>query len=132
MYLVESGAVIDRFITALRAAGDRGVKIFLLLDDFGAIDLKPRDKERLRHRNIQVAYYNKLRSHNIAYNIYRIFLLRQEHSLHRNHRKLLLVDGATAYAGGTGLVDAFDPPGHPEKQWRETMVRINGLSLIHI
>jgi len=126
MYLIESGAVVDRFITALLDAAERDVQAYLLLDDYGAIGLKQRDRERLEHKNIHVAYYNRLRSHSTLHNLYRIFLLRQEHGLYRNHRKLLLLDGQTAFVGGTGLVDEFDPPGHPEQQWRETMVRIQG------
>jgi phosphatidylserine/phosphatidylglycerophosphate/cardiolipin synthase-like enzyme len=126
MYLVESGAVVDRFITALLDAAERDVQAYILLDDYGAIGLKQRDRERLEHRNIHIAYYNRLRSHSTLHNLYRIFLLRQEHALYRNHRKLLLLDGQTAYVGGTGLVDEFDPPGHPEMQWRETMIRIQG------
>ncbi|UCB55027.1 MAG: phosphatidylserine/phosphatidylglycerophosphate/cardiolipin synthase family protein [Thiotrichales bacterium] len=126
MYLVESGSVIERFIDALRDAAERGVQACLLLDDFGAIGLKHRDRERLGHRNIRVVYYNKLRSHSIVYNLYRIFLLHKEHSLYRDHRKLLLVDGDTAFVGGTGLVDEFDPPDDPDMSWRETMVRIQG------
>jgi phosphatidylserine/phosphatidylglycerophosphate/cardiolipin synthase-like enzyme len=126
MYLIESGSVVERFITALLDAAERDVQAYLLLDDYGAIGLKQRDRVRLQHKNIHIAYYNRLRSHSTLYNIYRIFLLRQEHGLHRNHRKLLLLDGQTAFVGGTGLVDEFDPPGHPEMQWRETMVRIQG------
>lgn len=126
MYLIESGSVVDRFITALLIAAERGVHAYLLLDDFGAIGLKQHDRERLVHKNIRIIYFNRLRSHSTLYNLYRIFLLRQEHSLYRNHRKLLLVDGKLAFVGGTGLVDEFDPPGHPESQWRETMVEIKG------
>ena len=126
MYLTESGHVVDRFISALHKAAERGVQAYLMLDDFGSIGLKQRDRDRLVHKNIQIIYYNKLRSHSTLYNLYRIFLLRQEHSLYRNHRKLLLVDGKTAFVGGTGLVDEFDPPEHPEMQWRETMVNIAG------
>ena len=126
MYLVESGSVVDRFITALLDAADRGVRVHALLDDFGAIGLKRRDRERLRHDNIHLVYYNRLPSYNLLYNLYRVLLLQKEHSLYRNHRKLLLVDGRRAYVGGTGLVDAFDPPQHPERRWRETMVRIEG------
>ena len=117
---------MDRFINALLDAAERSVQAYLLLDDFGAIGLKQRDRERLVHKNVHIAYYNRLRSHSTLYNLYRIFLLRQEHSLYRNHRKLLLVDGEIAFVGGTGLVDEFDPPGHPEMQWRETMVKIAG------
>lgn len=126
MYLIESGCVVDRFATALLAAAERGVRIYLLLDDFGAIGLKQRDRDRLVHDNIHIVYYNRLHSHNTLINMYRIFLLHQEHSLHRDHRKLLLIDGQTAFVGGTGLVDVFDPPVHPERQWRETMVEIQG------
>lgn len=126
MYLIESGSVVDRFITALHNAAARGVQAYLLLDDYGAIGLNPRDRERLAHKNIHTVYYNRLRSHSTLYNLYRIFLLQKEHGLYRNHRKLLLVDGQTAFVGGTGLADEFDPPGHPEMQWRETMVRIQG------
>ena len=126
MYLIESGCVVDRFATALLAAAERGVRIYLLLDDFGAIGLKQRDRDRLVHDNMHIVYYNRLHSHNTLINMYRIFLLHQEHSLHRDHRKLLLIDGQTAFVGGTGLVDVFDPPVHPERQWRETMVEIQG------
>jgi phosphatidylserine/phosphatidylglycerophosphate/cardiolipin synthase-like enzyme len=126
MYLVRSGCVVDRFIAALLSTAERGVDVYLLLDDFGTIGLKQRDRQRLEHAHIHIAYYNRLRSHSTLYNIFRIFLLHQEHSLHRNHRKLLLVDGQTAFVGGTGLVDEFDPPGRPDMQWRETMVRIQG------
>jgi phosphatidylserine/phosphatidylglycerophosphate/cardiolipin synthase-like enzyme len=48
------------------------------------------------------------------------------HGLHRNHRKLLLVDGRLAYTGGTGITDAVEPPQAPERRWRETMVEIQG------
>jgi phosphatidylserine/phosphatidylglycerophosphate/cardiolipin synthase-like enzyme len=126
MYLIESGCVVDRFITALLGAAERGVRAYLLLDDFGATGLKQHDRDRLAHPNIRIVYYNRMRSHNTLTNVYRIFLLHQERSLHRNHRKLLLIDGESAFVGGTGLVDAFDPPGHPERQWRETMLRIQG------
>ena len=126
MYLIESGTVVDRFIAALLNAAERGVQAYLLLDDYGAIGLRQSDRDRLNHKNISIVYYNKLRSHSTLYNLYRIFLLHKEHSLNRNHRKLLLVDGETAFVGGTGLVDEFDPPDHPEMQWRETMVRIQG------
>jgi len=126
MYLIESGTVVDRFIAALLNAAERGVQAYLLLDDYGAIGLRQSDRDRLNHKNISIVYYNKLRSHSTLYNLYRIFLLHKEHSLYRNHRKLLLVDGETAFVGGTGLVDEFDPPDHPEMQWRETMVRIQG------
>jgi phosphatidylserine/phosphatidylglycerophosphate/cardiolipin synthase-like enzyme len=126
MYLIESGSVVERFIRALRQAAERGVQVYLLFDDYGAMGLKRSDRSRLKHDNIHVVYYNKLRSYNTLYNLIRVFLFKKKHDLYRNHRKLLLVDGEVAFVGGTGLIDEFDPPHHPERRWRETMVRIQG------
>ena len=126
IYLTKSGTVADRFIDAIQNAANRGVQVYILLDDYGSIELKDLDRERLEHNNIQVVYYNKLSSHNNLYNIYRVLLRRKKHVLYRNHRKLLLVDNNIAFTGGVGLVDEFDPPDHPEKAWRETMIKIQG------
>ena len=126
MYLFESGAVANRFIGALLDAADRGVRIFLLLDDYGSLELKRGDRNRLAHPNIRIAYFNPLPSNSALYNLYRIFWQRMTHGLHRNHRKLLLVDGRLAYTGGTGITDAVEPPEAPQRRWRETMIEIQG------
>jgi phosphatidylserine/phosphatidylglycerophosphate/cardiolipin synthase-like enzyme len=126
MYLVESGAVADRFIDALLEAAERGVRIYLLLDDFGSQKLDRRDRGKLAHRNIQTVYYNPLPSYSTLYNLYRIVWQRIHRGLYRNHRKLLLVDGRVAYAGGAGITDAVAAPREPEMRWRETMIEIQG------
>ncbi|UCC55644.1 MAG: phosphatidylserine/phosphatidylglycerophosphate/cardiolipin synthase family protein [Gammaproteobacteria bacterium] len=126
MYLVASGAVADRFIDALLNAADRDVQIYLLLDDFGSLELDQRDRGKLAHRNIAIVYYNPLPSYSILYNLYRIFWQKINRSLYRNHRKLLLVDGEIAFTGGAGLTDEVDSPNEPEVRWRETMIEIQG------
>jgi cardiolipin synthase A/B len=44
----------------------------------------------------------------------------------RDHRKLLLVDGQTAFVGGAGLTDEFAIAGRPGEPWRDLMVEIAG------
>ena len=126
MYLVTSGAVADRFITALLKAAERGVRVHLLLDDFGAQRLSQHDREQLAHTNIQTVYYNPLSSYSTLYNLYRIVLQKINRGLYRNHRKLLLVDGRIAFAGGAGITDEVDSPHEPGMRWRETMIQIQG------
>jgi phosphatidylserine/phosphatidylglycerophosphate/cardiolipin synthase-like enzyme len=126
MYLIESGTVAERFIDAMLDAANRGVRIYLLFDDFGALGLKQQDRQHLRHRNIDTVYYNPLSSYSTLYNLYKILWHHVYRGLYRDHRKLLLVDGEVAFTGGTGVVDEFDPPDHPEERWRETMVEIHG------
>ena len=126
MYLVESGVVADRIINSLQQAAERGVRIYLLFDDYGARQFNQNDRKRLAHRHIQSVYYNPLSSHNVLYNLYRVFWQHIHKGLYRNHRKLLLVDGRLAFSGGTGIIDEVDSPDAPELRWRETMIEIHG------
>jgi phosphatidylserine/phosphatidylglycerophosphate/cardiolipin synthase-like enzyme len=113
IYLAESGAVMDRFAEALVHAAGRGVAVRVLFDDFGARGLSVADRERLLRGGVEVVFYNALR---------RAKLLR---NLLRDHRKLLAIDGRTAFVGGAGLTDEFHPE-PPAMPWRETMLEIEG------
>ena len=114
MYLVSSGVVSNRFVMALTQAADRGVRVRLLFDNFGALGFAGEDRERLHRAGVEVEYYNPLS------------LLKLTDYLSRDHRKLLLVDGEIAFVGGAGLTDDFDPPDAPATRWRETMISIRG------
>jgi phosphatidylserine/phosphatidylglycerophosphate/cardiolipin synthase-like enzyme len=114
IYLVESGAVATRFIDALTRAAARGAAVKLLLDDFGARGLSRADRERLVRGGVELVFYNPLHFRKHLRNMF------------RDHRKLMVVDGELAFVGGTGITDDFDMPGHPEKSWRETAVRVQG------
>ena len=114
MYLFESGHVADRFIDALVTATRRGVKVFGLLDDFGASGLDTRDRRRLAEAGVYLSWYNPLRFERFGRN------------LSRNHRKLLLVDGHVAFTGGLGITDAFAPTTERARRWRDTVVQVRG------
>lgn len=121
MYLVASGEVMERFMTALIAAAARGVSVYVLFDDFGARPFKTQDRERLRTSGVHLRFHNPL--------YYRWHWSGLLHNLHRNHRKLLLVDRHTVFIGGMGLTDAFDPPaahGQTPPPWREVVLRVDG------
>ena len=126
MYLVASGRVADRLIQAVLEAAERGTQVYMLLDDFGAQKLEQRDRAKLAHPNIQIVYYNPLPTYSTLHNLYKIVWQRIHHGLYRNHRKLLLVDGKIAFAGGAGITDEVDSPNAPEMRWRETIVEIQG------
>ena len=114
IYLIESGAVATRFIDAFVRVARRGVTVKLLLDDFGALGLSPRDRERLVQGGVELLLYNP------------IHFSKHLRNMFRDHRKLLIVDGEVAFVSGTGITDEFDSPEHPEQSWRETAARIRG------
>lgn len=114
IYLFESGVVADRFISALTAAASRGVVVKLLLDAYGAHALHDSDRTKLTTGGVDVHYYNPLRIRQWLGNMF------------RDHRKLLVVDGAVAFASGAGITDEFHPAHDPARAWRETTVQARG------
>ncbi|MDH3973357.1 MAG: phospholipase D-like domain-containing protein [Deltaproteobacteria bacterium] len=114
MYLMESGDITTRFINELVKAAERGVKVYLLIDDFGSWKLGHADRQRINKSKIEMAFFNPLRYWKWRFN------------LHRNHRKLLVIDGKTAFTGGAGLTDEFSANDGKSTYWRETMVQIRG------
>jgi phosphatidylserine/phosphatidylglycerophosphate/cardiolipin synthase-like enzyme len=114
MYLFESGVVALHCMDALIAAVARGARVHMVLDHFGSYALSAFDRQRLAAGGVQVLYYNPLS------------LGKWFNNLARDHRKLLLVDGEIAFVGGVGITDEFNPPNHPDRRWRETMVEVHG------
>jgi len=126
LYLFESGRVADEFIEALQLAAGRDVQVYLLLDDYGSIGLNREDRHRLAHPPFQLVYYNPLSSHSTLRNLYRILWHRVGYDLHRDHRKLILIDGEIAYVGGLGITDEFYSSDDPEACWRENAIKVEG------
>lgn len=109
-YWFASGAVGDRFVEALTDAARRGVRVLVLIDDYGSSELEYDDRRRLTEAGVALARYNPLRVR-LGWG-----------NLVRDHRKLLLVDDRVAFVGGAGLADPFDGA----DGWRENMLRIEG------
>jgi len=117
MYLVESGRVAERFVEAFCAAARRGVRVCLLLDDYGARGLARADRRRLCDAGVALAFYNPLHYGRLRRNLF------------RDHRKLLIVDGRVAFTGGAGITDGFDPALDPNRSWHDLMVETRGHSV---
>ena len=112
-YLFESGEIANKFITELCSANERGVKIYILLDEYGSRGLLTKDKSRLLKQNIQLSLYNPASIFHFA------------KSLRRDHRKLLIVDNKTAFIGGAGITDNFNQ-NLKNNYWHDVMLKIQG------
>lgn len=117
MYLVKPGHVCQKFIEAFQQAIKRGVSVYFLLDAFGSSALSRQQLRNWTDSGIKLALYNPLSPGRLALVLF------------RDHRKLMVIDGHTAYVGGAGLMDEFDNSKHPNTNWRENMVRIQGANV---
>ena len=118
MYLANPGRISNLFFTALAAAAQRGVTTCLLLDDFGSRNISEEQRRQLIDSGIHLAIYNPLLTR------------KRSLMLFRDHRKLLVIDGTTAYVGGAALSDELDQIDTPQHNWRENMVRITGQNVV--
>lgn len=113
-YLVQSGAITDRFIEALNAAAQRGVIVRLLLDSIGAREFSPADQQRLRNAGVELRFYNPLAGKRFAM------------KLARDHRKILVIDNRLSFVGGAGVTDSFDPSISVHDAWHDIMLESTG------
>lgn len=113
-YLVQSGAITDRFVEALCAAAARGVVVRLLLDSIGAREFTPADQQRLRNAGVELRLYNPLAGKGFAM------------KLARDHRKILVIDHRVSFVGGAGVTDSFDPVASGHDAWHDIMLESTG------
>lgn len=108
----ESG---KRFIAALCAAAKRGVEVRFLYDSVGSYSLSSKLLHDLMQAGGKVAAFLPLL--NPLYRI-RINL--------RNHRKILVVDGRTAFTGGLNIGDEYLGKNPHFGYWRDSQLRVEG------
>src|ERR1043165_2897963 len=107
LYRVYPSRLATDFAEQLLATARRGVRVTVVLDGLGSRAIPTAELNRGRGGGINVAVYNPI---NLA-SITRVGK--------RNHRKLVVVDGAIAFIGGMSIDDNFAH--HASCPCRETL-----------
>ena len=125
-YIVEDGEVGQKFANLLLERQAQGVQVNLIYDSAGAFGTSNAYFDRLKAGGIQVLEFNPLNP----------LAARKEWTPnHRDHRKLLIVDGRTAFLGGINISSVYssgsfgrgsEDPVDPKNGWRDTDVKIDG------
>ncbi len=95
----------------------QGVRVCVLYDPVGSYGLHRSYLDRMRQAGIEITNFH-------ARHPQRRFSLTRVNF--RNHRKIAVIDGATAFTGGYNIGDEYigrDPHLGP---WRDTMIRLQG------
>ena len=115
-YIFKADVTGRRFITALEAAANRGVRVRLLLDWVGRL-------------GTPMSVFAKLHTHGDTVRVFNRPGWRPWFGLlPRDHRKLLVVDNRSAVTGGIGIGDEWRSGllRRHRQPWRDTCVRIDG------
>jgi cardiolipin synthase len=113
-YIYWSGAVGSEFTEALAAKARAGVKVHVLLDWIGSRHLKGRDLDALREAGVDVRLFGRFSP------------LHPGRLNHRDHRKILVVDGALGFIGGAGISDVWQGDAKKPDPWRDALFQVEG------
>ena len=125
-YIIEDDEVGRQFSELLLAQQARGVQVNLLYDSVGALNTPKAFFERLQQGGVAVLEFNPINPLTAK----GPWMLN-----HRDHRKLLLVDGRIAFIGGINISSVYSSGSIPSRTskstgnaqaWRDTDVQIEG------
>lgn len=125
-YIIEDDEVGREFADLLLAQQGRGVQVNLIYDSVGGINTPKAFFERLTQGGIQVLEFNPINPLKAK----ALWLINN-----RDHRKLLVVDGQTAFIGGINISSVYSAgsivrrKGKADRNtvaWRDTHLQIEG------
>ncbi|VAX11668.1 Cardiolipin synthetase [hydrothermal vent metagenome] len=104
----------------LIAKAQTGVRVYFLYDEIGCFNLPNHYLRELKQAGIDVTGFKTTRGwvHPLRINF-------------RNHRKIIIVDGYTAFAGGFNVGDEYMGKSSRFGHWRDTHLKLQGPS-VHI
>ncbi len=113
-YIIKNDATGALFSQAVRDAARRGVRVYLIYDALGCFDTPDHFFLQLRQAGVQCLPFNpptfaKLHWLDI-----------------RDHRKLVVIDGRTAFLGGLNVGDEYSGYGEDITRWRDVGMRLDG------
>jgi cardiolipin synthase len=115
-YIFWSDEVGTRFRDALAERAAHGVAVRVLLDAVGSPGkrMKAGDVDVLRKAGCHVEFFHSLKP-------WMLWVFN-----HRNHRRVLVVDGSLGFTGGVGFADPWRGNADSKEHWRDTQLRVEG------
>lgn len=114
-YIFHSDVIGMTIIEELIKKAKEGVEVRILIDAVGSKHMSKKAIHAMKEAGILVHFYDK---------IYFPFLSNRIN--HRNHRKILVVDGLLAITGGINIGDEYNHQSKKFGFWRDTSLLIEG------
>ncbi len=114
-FIIAKGQFWSAVLSVLERKVKEGVEVRLMYDDIGSMG------------RVHVNYHKTLRKKGIACQKFNHFVpvLSNVHN-NRDHRKIVVIDGAIGYTGGLNLADEYVNLTHPYGHWKDTAIRLEG------
>jgi cardiolipin synthase len=114
LYYGAPGRMADTLEQILLERVKAGVRVFVLYDAFGTIDIPAKHRETLRAGGILVEPFRPIRLSTLHL------------AQNRSHVRGIVIDSRIGWTGGFGIDDKWFGDGRSNGSWRETNVRFEG------
>ena len=114
-YIVEDDMIGNYLRQLLIKKAREGVEVRFIYDDVGSWELKRKFIRSLREAGVKVDCFMRVR-----------FPMLTSKVNYRNHRKILVVDGHTAFVGGLNFADRYQEGLPGIGHWRDTHLKLIG------
>ena len=119
-FVYEKGDIAREMAEALAGRCRAGVGVNVLLDAVGSKRIPKKYRKLMEQAGCHVATYHSINP------------LAIKRVNHRNHRRVLVVDGRIGFTGGTGVGEKWTGDGRTKGHWRQTDVRVEGPIVSHL
>lgn len=116
-FIIRNDEAGKKIVHALTQKASEGVCVRLIYDSIGSFNTNPRLFKELREKGGKVYRFLPLR--------FGSFLKAN----HRNHRKIVVIDGKIAYTGGMNIGSEYEGKHKRICPWRDTHLKIIGTSV---
>src|SRR5688500_7766311 len=114
LYYGAPGRMADILSEILRDRAKAGVRVFVLYDAFGTVDIPKDHRDDLRGAGIVVEPFRPIRLSTLHL------------AQNRSHVRGIVIDSKVGWTGGFGIDDKWLGDGRRNGSWRETNVRFEG------
>lgn len=115
-FILGEGSMWNAVLEILERKAAEGVEVRLIYDDVGSVFLLPKNYDQLiEKKGIKCVAFNRL--------VPFLSLVLNN----RDHRKIVVIDGKTAYTGGINMADEYINYVHPYgEHWKDAGIRVEG------
>jgi len=114
-FIVADGTMWDQVLEVMERKAKEGVEVRVMYDDIGSFTkLDPNTKQRLIDKGIDCRIYNPFHP----------VLTSSQNN--RDHRKVLSIDGVTAFTGGVNISDEYINEINRFGHWKDNGIKMSG------